>query len=102
MERNPFLPVPTLTKYLCHKVVEAAKIHALHRSTPGDGQPSSVEVEESGGRLMVPERVGDAILEANEAGLPPGADLGYVVRYADGYVSWSPTAAFEDGYSPVE
>ena len=28
-------------------------------------------------------------------------DLGYFVRYADGYRSWSPTKAFEDGYSRV-
>jgi len=26
-------------------------------------------------------------------------DLGYVVEYADGYRSWSPTKAFEEGYA---
>lgn len=26
-------------------------------------------------------------------------DLGYLVVYADGYQSWSPTKAFEDGYT---
>jgi hypothetical protein len=30
-----------------------------------------------------------------------GGDLGYYVVYEDGYVSWSPTKAFEDGYSAL-
>lgn len=29
-----------------------------------------------------------------------GADPGYYVRYVDGYESWSPTKAFDEGYSP--
>ena len=29
-------------------------------------------------------------------------DLGYLVRYPDGYVSWSPTGAFEDGYDLLQ
>ena len=28
-------------------------------------------------------------------------DLGYFIRYSDGYTSWSPTKAFEEGYSPI-
>lgn len=28
-------------------------------------------------------------------------DLGYYVRYADGYESWSPSKAFEEGYTRV-
>jgi len=27
---------------------------------------------------------------------------GYGVKYADGYVSWSPKAAFEDAYQPLD
>lgn len=30
-----------------------------------------------------------------------GADPGYIVIYDDGYTSWSPTKAFEEGYSEV-
>lgn len=26
-------------------------------------------------------------------------DMGYLVRYADGFLSWSPTQAFENGYT---
>lgn len=32
-------------------------------------------------------------------GIPPAGS--YLVEYEDGYVSWSPKAAFEDGYAPV-
>lgn len=28
-------------------------------------------------------------------------DLGYFIRYADGFTSWSPTKAFEDGYTSI-
>lgn len=28
-------------------------------------------------------------------------DLGYYVVYSDGYASWSPTAAFEAGYTQI-
>lgn len=30
------------------------------------------------------------------------ADLGYYVVYEDGFTSWSPTKAFEEGYSLIE
>lgn len=30
-----------------------------------------------------------------------GDDLGYFVRYEDGYESWSPTKAFEGGYERI-
>jgi hypothetical protein len=30
------------------------------------------------------------------------ADTGYFVRYDDGFASWSPTEAFEGGYTPIE
>lgn len=40
------------------------------------------------------ERIAKAIENA-------GGDLGYFVVYEDGYKSWSPTQAFEEGYSPV-
>lgn len=29
-------------------------------------------------------------------------DFGYFVTYQDGYTSWSPTKAFEDGYTLIE
>ncbi len=32
--------------------------------------------------------------------VPPPGELGYAVRYEDGYVSWSPKATFEAAYRP--
>jgi hypothetical protein len=29
------------------------------------------------------------------------SDVGYLVRYADGYISWSPKKQFEDAYQPT-
>ena len=37
---------------------------------------------------------------ANQKGGNP-ADEGYVVKYPDGYISWSPKAVFEEAYSKV-
>jgi hypothetical protein len=37
--------------------------------------------------------------------MPAGEDPareGYVVHYGDGYVSWSPKQAFDDGYTEIE
>lgn len=30
-----------------------------------------------------------------------GNDAGYIVQYADGYISWSPAAQFEEAYRPT-
>ena len=32
----------------------------------------------------------------------PSVEDGYRVRYADGYVSWSPKEAFEEAYRPTD
>lgn len=76
--------------YACHKVVKAAEIIAVN------GRLTHVtwrEENEAGqqGRY-------DPALFARKA--PAVGD--YVVVYSDGFMSWSPKAAFEDGYRPVE
>lgn len=30
-----------------------------------------------------------------------GADLGYIIEYTDGYISWSPVEQFDDAYTPT-
>jgi Protein of unknown function (DUF2829) len=40
--------------------------------------------------------IGTKIIHAQPAN--KGEDLGYMVRYPDGYESWSPKAVFEDAY----
>lgn len=73
-----------MKKYQCHKVVEAAQITAVeitgeHAARVGAGQ--YIFELTFGAKAPV---VGD-----------------YVVRYADGYVSWSPAQPFEEGYTPL-
>ena len=82
-----------MPKYKCHKEVWALKIAAI-------------EFAEDGTAIIAPQDVGFAHVttvpdykskfEPNEKG-----DLGYYVVYKDGYQSWSPTDAFEDGYTRI-
>lgn len=78
-----------LPRYRCHKEVEALKIKAVDTSN-GD----ALVFEDS---RFPPLAVTREYVEkhAPQAG-------GYWVRYADGYQSWSPASAFEDGYSLIE
>ncbi len=80
-----------LADWKCHKIVKAGKIIAF-----GADGPPSVTVEDVNGAGC-------------KVDTPPGLfargnpNLGdYIVIYEDGYKSWSPTKAFEDGYTRVE
>jgi hypothetical protein len=81
-----------MPRYKCHKEVWALKIAAI-------------EFGENGEAKIAPADAGFAPFET-----PVGyrtkfhggeADLGYYVVYADGYASWSPTKAFEEGYTRI-
>lgn len=76
-----------IPEYVCHKRVRAAKIIA------------NVGLVEQAGNLIV--------LEGPNQGWPVSFEWlqkhkpevgGYLVFYADGYVSYSPAKAFEEGY----
>lgn len=82
-----------LPRYKSHKTVAALKIAKVHKDahdqvwlTPAEGQ----------GRPYGAFRVShDYLLRHKpEAG-------GYYVLYADGYESWSPAKAFDDGYTLI-
>lgn len=81
-----------MPRYRSHKVVHALKI-------------SGVEVHEDGSATIAPADDGFAPLKtrANWADRFNGDedDLGYYVVYPDGFTSWSPTDAFESGYSRI-
>ena len=87
MNDKPQMEMP---KYKCHKEVWALKIAA-------------VEIHKDGSAIIAPSDEGyvpfktrptwDVTFHGDDA------DPGYFVVYADGYQSWSPTKAFEDGYS---
>lgn len=73
-----------LPKYKCHKIVEAFKIE-------------SIETDDSGLYLVTGE---GHKMHVNQSFIDRGAEVGgYYVRYSDGYYSYSPTEAFESGYT---
>jgi len=82
-----------LPRYRCHKVVEALRI-------------ASLEYPNGGGLIVAPAeagyepfRVPDKFVPTHKAAVP---SVGwYWVRYEGGYESFSPAAAFEDGYTLI-
>lgn len=74
-----------MPRYRCHKEVHALKIEAIngHEITPAD-------------QGFAPFQVLDAYLDKHNP--QPG---GYYVVYTDGYKSFSPAEAFEDGYTKI-
>lgn len=77
-----------MDKYRSHKVVEASKIDAVERT------PTGARLTLRGGEAL---DVGQVY--ADKHAPRPG---GYYVRYPDGYESWSPADAFEQGYTLIE
>jgi hypothetical protein len=78
-----------MQKFKSHKVVEAAKITKVEVHTGSavlhfGNEISPIEVSESWFNKHYP------VAE------------GYLVRYADGYLSFSPAKAFEEGYTAVD
>lgn len=81
-----------LTSYLCHKTVQAMRIERIESGTE-EGQNDWV--------LFGKDADGDVAIHAPHAWrvrFKPEVG-GYVVRYEDGYVSYSPAKAFEAGYT---
>ena len=82
-----------MPRYKSHKVVYALKIHAIDMGeSPSDGAVITPADEGFG-----PFPVDAVYMEKHEPKVG-----GYYVVYPDGYKSWSPADAFEDGYSRVK
>lgn len=85
--------------YKSHKVVEASRVTFL------GGGVIFLEGNVRAYTANANQRIMDAIDEDRskqiQAGHPKGVtvEYGYLVRYADGYLSYSPKKAFEDGYT---
>jgi hypothetical protein len=81
-----------MPEYQSHKRVHALKIEAI-------------EILEDGSAKIAPEKPFSVFTKDAEwaARFKGGEedDPGYYVVYEDGYCSWSPTKAFEEGYSRV-
>lgn len=73
--------------FVSHKRVEAGQI-----VTASPGEEDGVVLLKGGEQVSVPAKI-------FARGVPSAGD--YLVRYADGYLSFSPKAAFEDGYREV-
>lgn len=88
-----------LPLYRSHKQVRALKIKAI--LNPNEGIPD----EDNGERLLTfsdPGYEACAFLVSGEYVKKHKPQVGgYYVRYADGYESWSPAAAFEEGYTLI-
>lgn len=80
-----------LPLYDCHKQVRALKIKKVEQNAD-----NSVD-------LLFEHKDYAPITIAGDAAkkFTGDPDLGYYVEYKDGYVSWSPTKAFENGYTPI-
>jgi hypothetical protein len=82
---NPVLPL-----YECHKKVRAAKITDVRYQDP---EQSVLTLDPGdGSKIEIWVRNGFIAKHNPQAG-------GYYVMYEDGYVSYSPAKAFEEGYS---
>lgn len=74
-----------MKRYRCIKEVSAGQIVAV-----GNGY---AQLGEENGEEMI------RLTDLGNKGIPLPGD--YLVRYADGHLSWSPRQAFEDGYVRV-
>ena len=81
----------SLPKYRCHKEVRAAKIATI--KTPTNGTGVLIFEDENLWRVTVSK-------EYMQKHQP--YEGGYYVKYADGYESFSPADAFEEGYTLAE
>lgn len=93
-------------KYQSHKIVEAAEIISIDHGFDADGEPCfDIVIEDDETPIfVVSENVGQRIYDAwykHNISLVDD-DAGWLIRYKDGYLSWSPTIQMEEGYDLVQ
>jgi len=87
-----------MPKYKCHKEVWALKIDRLER----DADKRGPNEETDGSITIFDDKVGGMMkLGADFVGRHRPEVGGYIVIYEDGYKSFSPAKAFEEGYSRI-
>lgn len=95
-----------MQRYQSHKIVEAGRIISVTVNIVIAGG-ATLELEgdemiEISGAVL--NRISLAAVESgvrSRVGVSHGVIDGYFVRYPDGYESWSPAEAFEEGYDKV-
>lgn len=80
-----------LPRYKCHKEVTAARIEAINLHEDGG---ATIEFYEEGVAAIMVDS-GYLLKHQPYKG-------GYLVQYADGYLSFSPAEAFEEGYTLID
>ncbi len=82
-----------MPEYLCHKKVRGLKIEAINKVDKAPFGSFELVFEN---KAFHPIVISDQLMRRShfKAG-------GYLVRYEDGYISYSPAKAFEDGYKRV-
>ena len=91
-----------MPKYKCHKKVHALKIADLQ---PACGNHPAKDFEETdGGLILTPAEKGFAPFKIDFTYRSKHSPQigGYYVVYEDGYKSFSPAIAFEDGYTKID
>lgn len=86
--------------YRSHKIVHALKIAKIEAAA---GNQPAGDGETDGGAIITPVEEGYAPFRVEPGYLHkhmPQAG-GYYVVYSDGYASWSPAQAFEEGYTRI-
>ncbi len=89
---NVLGPMMEMPKYQCHKKVWALKIANLVSYADTDGGVWCYPADEGYARFVLDR----AFMEKHKP-----VDGGYYVVYDDGYKSFSPAKAFEDGYTRI-
>lgn len=88
-----------MRRWKSHKVVEAEQIESAYMSDDLDGAILNLQ---DGEEFHVDPDTYERIRMMGGANRLPGSVVGgYVVRYMDGYVSWSPELAFIQGYTEL-
>ncbi len=83
-----------MPRYRSHKSVHALKLKSI---LPEEGGVLSMTPEDP--RFKAIRLEGAEADRFRRACLQNIEDCGYLVVYTDGYRSWSPTTAFEEGYT---
>lgn len=83
-----------MKKYVSHKTVSAAKISAVELHHDG-----SARIATDDGRIILSDVGYRRKFQPADGKQQNDGDLGYYIRYEDGYESWSPSLQFESGYT---
>ena len=90
-----------LPKYRCHKEVYAVKIKTIKYDSD---LAVSIGRETDGSAMIIPEGKGYEPIKVNHEYVRKHKpqEGGYYIVYKDGYKSYSPAKAFEEGYSLID